>query len=81
MITCLFQVKELGVLVQNCSCLAEDMYKIFEVYWLLSKKGAVIPPSWPKYLSTNINANTSEKVLFNHTSGQVYLSVSIFNLN
>ncbi|XP_041353622.1 5'-3' exonuclease PLD3-like [Gigantopelta aegis] len=72
----LTQVKELGVLVQNCSCLAKDMYKIFEVYWFLGKKTAVVPSAWPKWLSTSINANTSEKVVFNHTNGLVYLSSS-----
>ncbi|XP_057334123.1 5'-3' exonuclease PLD3-like isoform X1 [Microplitis mediator] len=52
----LTQVKELGVLIQNCTCLANDFAKIFEVYWQLGKEGR-IPPSWPDSLKTKININ------------------------
>jgi len=31
MTTIMFQVKELGLVVYNCSCLASDLAKIFEV--------------------------------------------------
>ncbi|NXV53569.1 PLD3 Phospholipase, partial [Uria aalge] len=37
----LTQVKELGVAVYNCSCLAGDLRKIFEAYWAL---GSSPPP-------------------------------------
>ncbi|CAD6213375.1 GSCOCG00004039001-RA-CDS [Cotesia congregata] len=52
----LTQVKELGVLIQNCTCLANDFAKIFEVYWQLGKDGRV-PASWPDSVSTKININ------------------------
>eukprot|EP00094_Tigriopus_californicus_P006032 TCALIF_05810-PB protein Name:"Similar to PLD3 Phospholipase D3 (Pongo abelii)" AED:0.45 eAED:0.45 QI:0/0.71/0.62/0.87/0.28/0.25/8/155/491 len=52
----LTQVKEMGVLVENCPCLANDMGKIFDVYWRLGGRGKVVPPAWPKSLGTNINA-------------------------
>ena len=39
----LTQVKEMGVMVKNCPVLAEDMAKIFDVYWMLGGKGKTIP--------------------------------------
>nr|XP_026496216.1 phospholipase D3-like isoform X1 [Vanessa tameamea] len=51
----LTQVKELGVLAYNCSCLATDLAKIFDVYWSLGAADAVVPDSWPSELSTDIN--------------------------
>lgn len=39
----LTQVKEMGVLVKNCPKLAEDMGKIFDVYWMLGGEGTSIP--------------------------------------
>ena len=49
------QVKEVGVLVKNCACLAEDMAKIWQVYWDLGADGATVPDTWPSDLSTTIN--------------------------
>jgi len=43
----LFQVKELGLVVYNCSCLASDLAKIFEVS---SKNSAYF-----LYFSSNVN--------------------------
>ncbi|XP_030565550.1 phospholipase D3 [Drosophila novamexicana] len=44
----LTQVKELGVLAQNCPQLARDLSKIFKAYWQLgSDKDAVMPKPWP----------------------------------
>eukprot|EP00088_Acartia_fossae_P004470 TRINITY_DN11916_c0_g1_i12.p1 TRINITY_DN11916_c0_g1~~TRINITY_DN11916_c0_g1_i12.p1 ORF type:complete len:505 (-),score=109.62 TRINITY_DN11916_c0_g1_i12:929-2443(-) len=54
----LTQVKEVGVLVKNCGCLAKDMAKIWEVYWELGRPGATVPDSWPKQLATTINAKS-----------------------
>lgn len=59
------KVKELGVLITNCSCLAKDISKIFNVYWDMGKKNAVIPPSWPQEYSTKINASNPVGVNFN----------------
>ena len=51
----LSQVKELGVLITNCSCLAKDLSKIFSVYCDLGKNDSVIPPKWPDKYSTAVN--------------------------
>lgn len=37
----LTQVKELGFAVYNCSCLADDMWKIFQAYWILGRTQTV----------------------------------------
>ncbi|CAK1555218.1 unnamed protein product [Leptosia nina] len=51
----LTQVKELGIVAYNCSCLGNDLGKIFDVYWSLGTSDAAVPDSWPKELSTEIN--------------------------
>ncbi|XP_045769348.1 5'-3' exonuclease PLD3-like isoform X1 [Maniola jurtina] len=50
----LTQVKELGIVAYNCSCLATDLGKIFDVYWSLGAADAV-PASWPAELGTDID--------------------------
>jgi len=59
----LTQVKEVGVLVKNCACLAEDMAKIWQVYWDLGADGATVPDTWPSDLSTTINMKNPLKLL------------------
>jgi len=59
----LTQVKEVGVLVKNCGCLAEDMAKIWQVYWDLGADGATVPDTWPRDLSTTINMKSPLRLL------------------
>ena len=49
------KVKEIGLMTRNCTCLAADMSKIFEAYWVLAQKSAVVPAVWPSSFNTNIN--------------------------
>ncbi|XP_033110848.1 phospholipase D3-like [Anneissia japonica] len=72
----LTQVKELGAAVYNCSCLAQDMSKLFEVYWKLGEDGATVPPKWPADLKTDFNFNNTLHVPFNNTDARVVLSSS-----
>lgn len=72
----LTQVKELGVVVYNCSCLAEDLGKIFEAYWYLGQSGKTIPAPWPASYSTTYNKDTPLKLPLNGTDSRVYLSSS-----
>ncbi|EDW71296.1 5'-3' exonuclease PLD3 [Drosophila virilis] len=52
----LTQVKELGVLAQNCPQLTSDLAKIFKAYWYLgSNPDARIPSSWPYDYGTKYN--------------------------
>ena len=73
---CCLQVKELGILVQNCPCLTKDMAKIFDVFWYMGQANATVPRYWPYEYSTNINNNTALPLYFNQTPAEVYISVS-----
>ena len=70
----LTQVKELGVLVRDCECLAEDMAKIWQVYWYLGDRDHV-PEVWPESYSTSFNGQ-SPMVLSGQDNMSVYLSSS-----
>ncbi|XP_063906501.1 5'-3' exonuclease PLD3-like isoform X2 [Zophobas morio] len=72
----LTQVKELGLVINNCTCLAEDLGKVFDVYWKLGEDGARIPDQWPANLSTHINKDTPMNLTLNNETFQTYLSSS-----
>ncbi|XP_063850084.1 5'-3' exonuclease PLD3-like isoform X3 [Scylla paramamosain] len=72
----LTQVKEVGIIIYNCSSLALDMKKIFEVYWQLGEEGAVIPPSWPAPLHTIYNLGHQLKLSLDGVPVSTYLSSS-----
>lgn len=73
----LSQVKELGIMATNCTCLADDIAKIFEVYWKLGVSNAKIPSKWPSELSTEINATNQAAInLADLGPSNVYLSSS-----
>lgn len=71
---CALQVKELGAVVYDCGCLAEDLDKIFEAYWYLGQKESV-PIQWPSEFSTSYNKDTPMELQLNGTDSLVYLSV------
>ncbi|XP_032882912.1 5'-3' exonuclease PLD4 [Amblyraja radiata] len=72
----LTQVKELGAVIYNCSCLANDFAKIFEAYWSLGLPNATIPTPWPSSYSTKFNKETPLEVKLNGTAAKVYFSSS-----
>ncbi|XP_018088791.1 5'-3' exonuclease PLD3 isoform X2 [Xenopus laevis] len=72
----LTQVKELGATIYNCSCLAQDLKKIFEAYWILGLPNATLPSPWPVNYSTPYNKDTPMQVNLNSTASEVYLSSS-----
>ncbi|XP_028604942.2 5'-3' exonuclease PLD4 [Podarcis muralis] len=72
----LTQVKEVGVLISNCSCLAKDLWKTFKTYWDLGEANATIPSPWPNNYSTNINSHSPLEVQLNGTSTEAYFSAS-----
>lgn len=72
----LTQVKELGAAIYNCSCLAQDLAKIFEAYWALGVPDASIPEPWPDNFSTTFNAQTPLELQLNGTAAAVYFSSS-----
>ncbi|XP_044281359.1 5'-3' exonuclease PLD3 isoform X1 [Varanus komodoensis] len=70
----LTQVKELGVAVYNCSCLARDLGKVFEAYWALGLPNATIPSPWPANYSTSYNRETPLELRLNGTEAGAYFS-------
>ncbi|VDM50343.1 unnamed protein product [Toxocara canis] len=70
----LTQVKELGIAVFNCPCLANDASKLFDVYWQMGAPNTQVPSSWPADLSTIYNANNPMDVLLNTEQSAVYLT-------
>ncbi|XP_020794285.1 5'-3' exonuclease PLD3 isoform X2 [Boleophthalmus pectinirostris] len=71
----LTQVKELGAVVYNCSCLAADLGKIFEAYWYVGQSES-IPSSWPSSFSTDFNQDSPMKLQLNRSEASLYLSSS-----
>ncbi|XP_067875252.1 5'-3' exonuclease PLD3 [Heterodontus francisci] len=72
----LTQVKELGAIIYNCSCLAEDLRKTFEEYWSIGGANSSIPSPWPSNYSTSYNEKTPMELNLNNTPAKVYFSSS-----
>ncbi|XP_025019714.1 phospholipase D4 [Python bivittatus] len=72
----LTQMKEVGVMISNCSCLANDLLKTFKTYWDLGEPNATIPSPWPNNYSTNINRNSPLEMQVNGTLTKAYFSAS-----
>ncbi|XP_025837185.1 phospholipase D3 isoform X3 [Agrilus planipennis] len=72
----LTQVKELGVVAYNCTCLAEDMGKIFDVYWFLGNSKVKIPTHWPISFGTDYNIDNPLKVNFSNYTFHSFISSS-----
>ncbi|XP_012693856.2 5'-3' exonuclease PLD3 [Clupea harengus] len=71
----LTQVKELGAVVYDCGCLAEDLGKIFEAYWYLGETES-IPSPWPSDYNTAYNKDTPMELQLSGTDSLVYFSSS-----
>uniref|UniRef100_A0A672NLS0 Uncharacterized LOC107563592 n=1 Tax=Sinocyclocheilus grahami TaxID=75366 RepID=A0A672NLS0_SINGR len=73
----LTQVKEVGVSVEDCSCLAQDASRIFDVYWDVgAQKNGSLPPFWPGRFSALSSSKYPLAVKFNGVPARVYLSSS-----
>ena len=71
------QVKEVGLSVEDCSCLAQDASRIFGVYWSIGgANNGSLPPYWPARLSALSSSQNPLRLKFNGVPAQVYLSVS-----
>uniref|UniRef100_A0A224X3P6 Putative Phospholipase D3-like n=1 Tax=Megacormus gertschi TaxID=1843536 RepID=A0A224X3P6_9SCOR len=70
------QMKDIGVAVYNCSCVAEDLQKIFQLYWMLTETDSSIPTNWPTALQTSISKEVPLSVDVNETYTQLYISNS-----
>ncbi|XP_070622339.1 5'-3' exonuclease PLD3-like isoform X2 [Erythrolamprus reginae] len=72
----LTQVKELGIALYNCSCLAQDLHRIFAMYRILGKEGASLPTTWPRDLAAKSSLEEPRKIQLNGVDAQVYISSS-----
>lgn len=71
----LTHVKEMGI-VANCSQLAEDLRKIFDVYWFLGESNASIPKVWPPNYSAFFNKTRPFKSIVKSEVYDIYLTSS-----
>nr|XP_057919628.1 5'-3' exonuclease PLD3 isoform X2 [Doryrhamphus excisus] len=69
----LSQVKEVGLVVEDCSCLARDASRIFELY---ARLNGSLPPYWPARFTALSSSQHPLRVDFNGVAAQVYLSSS-----
>uniref|UniRef100_A0A8C3SYS3 PLD phosphodiesterase domain-containing protein n=1 Tax=Chelydra serpentina TaxID=8475 RepID=A0A8C3SYS3_CHESE len=72
----LTQVKELGAVLYNCSCVAGDLHRIFTMYRALGGQGASLPTVWPAYVSAQSSLSRPLKLQLNGSSAELYLSSS-----
>ena len=68
----------MGIAGDSCKCIAEDMAKIFEVYWLMGASEFKTPPShWSTRLHTTFNINNPMRFKISpNIETNVYISVS-----
>lgn len=57
-------MKELGVVISECSCLAQQLLKVFEIYWIAGKDSST-PQQWPNSVTTSVNLFNQPNVLLN----------------
>ena len=71
-------MKEVGIAVEDCSCLAQDASRIFGIYWSIgAQKHGFLPPYWPARYSALSSAEQPLTLKLNGVPAQVYLSVSL----
>ncbi|XP_019725747.1 phospholipase D4 [Hippocampus comes] len=72
----LTQVKELGMVIYNCSSLARDLYKIFLSYWVMGEYNSSLPVSWPPSFDTDINKEHPLLVKKDNITSRLYIASS-----
>ncbi|KAL4238595.1 phospholipase D [Mactra antiquata] len=70
------QVKEMGTIVKQCDCLAQDIGKIFDAYWYLATPTSTFPVTWPSQYNTMYNEQNPMVVNFNGTNYYTFISSS-----
>eukprot|EP00696_Hemimastix_kukwesjijk_P004537 gnl/Hemi2/157_TR46_c0_g1_i1.p1 gnl/Hemi2/157_TR46_c0_g1~~gnl/Hemi2/157_TR46_c0_g1_i1.p1 ORF type:complete len:630 (+),score=201.46 gnl/Hemi2/157_TR46_c0_g1_i1:135-2024(+) len=71
----LSQVKELGLIVENCSSLALDINRAFNIYWDAANM-TVLPNAWPAADAASFNVSAPAKMMLNGEPTSVYLASS-----
>ncbi|XP_011478792.3 phospholipase D3-like isoform X1 [Oryzias latipes] len=70
----LSQVKEVGLSLEDCSCLAQDASRIFGVYWSVGGVNASLPPYWPARLSALSSSEQPLHLKLNGVPARIFLS-------
>ena len=71
----LSEVKELGVVVKECPCVASDLYKIFAAYWKLGENESSIPEKWPISYRPAFNFSSMAKMELDGEPAEFFISV------
>ncbi|XP_051986350.1 inactive phospholipase D5 [Xyrauchen texanus] len=71
----LSKLKELGVIVFDCSCLALDLHRIFSFYWQLQYRD-YIPSIWSKRVTAVFSRDKPVQLRLNNTDASAYVSTS-----
>jgi len=71
----LSQVKELGILIENCPLIAEDIAKIFWMYWEAANMKD-LPKHWPSKFDTIYNINHPAILDVNNEPTKLFISSS-----
>ncbi|XP_056122994.1 inactive phospholipase D5 isoform X1 [Rhinichthys klamathensis goyatoka] len=71
----LSKLKELGVIVYDCSCLALDLHRIFSFYWQLHYRD-YIPSIWSKRVTAVFSRDKPLQLRLNNTDASAYVSAS-----
>ncbi|KAK6633606.1 hypothetical protein RUM44_004213 [Polyplax serrata] len=66
---------ELGIVFYNCSSVAEDLGKIFDVYWMVGNQ-TTLPKKWPDSLNTIYNFKNPFNIDVNGEKNSFYISSS-----
>ncbi|CAI5452199.1 unnamed protein product [Caenorhabditis angaria] len=77
----LSEVKEVGIVVTNCPCVAGDLYKIFAAYWKLGEKDARVPDKWPISYRTPFNFSHMGNLPLNDKPAEFFISSSPAEFN
>ena len=68
-------MKELGIAFYNCSSVADDLGKIFDVYWTVGNETS-LPGKWSDDLSTSYNSKNPFILSLNERKTTLYISVN-----
>ncbi|XP_051772013.1 inactive phospholipase D5 isoform X1 [Ctenopharyngodon idella] len=68
-------MKEFGIIIHDCSCLALDLHRIFSLYCQLQHKD-FLPSIWSKRLYALYNRDKNLTLLLNDTKAEAYISSS-----
>uniref|UniRef100_A0A672QYE2 Inactive phospholipase D5-like n=1 Tax=Sinocyclocheilus grahami TaxID=75366 RepID=A0A672QYE2_SINGR len=71
----LSKLKELGVIMFDCSCLALDLHRIFSFYWQLQYRD-YIPSIWSKRVTAVFSRDKPLQFRLNNTDASAYVSTS-----